>query len=108
MLGLETAASIAQLVLIDSGKSDWSRLAQVLSVVPAQISGLENQGQSIEAGSVANLVLIDPKANRTISDGGASKSNNQPYVGMELPGRVAHTIFNGKFTVRDGVLAGKA
>jgi len=108
MLGLETAASIAQLVLIESGKSNWERLAQVLSVVPAQISGLTNQGQVLEAGSFANVALIDPAAKRTIVDGGASKSNNQPYVGMELPGQVIHTIFNGKFTVRDGVLLGKA
>ena len=105
MLGLETAASIAQLVLIDSGKSDWNRLSQVLSTVPAQISGLATQGQAIEAGSVANLVLIDPAKKRKIVDGGASKSNNQPYIGMDLPGAVAHTIFNGKFTVRNGVLA---
>lgn len=108
MLGLETAASIAQLVLIDSGKSTWERLAQVLSVVPAQISGMEHQGQEIAAGSYANLCLIDPQAKVTITDGGQSKSSNQPYKGMELPGRVIHTIFNGKFTVRNGELAGKA
>jgi dihydroorotase len=108
MLGLETAASIAQLVLIESGKSSWERLAQVLSTVPAQISRLETQGQALEAGSFANLALIDPAAKVTITDGGASKSNNQPYRGMELPGRVVHTIYNGKFTVRDSVLAGKA
>lgn len=108
MLGLETAASIAQLVLVDSGKSTWVRLEEVLSKVPAVISGLKSQGQTISAGSVANLVVIDPSVKRTIIDGGASKSNNQPYVGMELPGQVIHTIFNGKFTVRDGVLAGKA
>ena len=108
MLGLETAASIAQLVLIESGKSSWERLAQVLSVVPAQISGLATQGQAIVAGSLANLTLIDPKASTTVIDGGASKSNNQPFRGMRLPGRVTHTIFKGKFTVRDGVLTGKA
>ncbi|MFM5951878.1 MAG: dihydroorotase [Micrococcales bacterium] len=108
MLGLETAASIAQLVLVDSGKSTWARLEEVLSKGPAVISGLKSQGQTISAGSVANLVVIDPSVKRTIIDGGASKSNNQPYVGMELPGQVIHTIFNGKFTVRDGVLAGKA
>ena len=108
MLGLETAASIAQLVLIDSGKSTWERLAQVLSVVPAQISGMEHQGQEIAAGSYANLCLIDPQAKLSITDGGQSKSSNQPYKGMELPGRVVHTIFNGKFTVRNGELAGKA
>lgn len=108
MLGLETAASIAQLVLVESGKSSWERLAQVLSVVPAQISGLENQGQLIQAGSYANLTLIDPSAKTLVTDGGASKSNNQPFRGMELPGRVVHTIFKGKFTVRNGELAGKA
>ena len=108
MLGLETAASIAQMVLIESGKSSWERLAQVLSVVPAQISGLVNQGQSLVAGSYANLTLIDPMAKVTIADGGASKSSNQPYRGMELPGRVVHTIFNGEFTVREGALVGKA
>ena len=108
MLGLETAASIAQLVLVESGKSNWQRVAQVLSTVPALISGLTNQGQSIEAGSFANLVLVNPASTRVISDGGASKSNNQPYLGMELPGQVIHTIFNGKFTVRNGVLSGKA
>ena len=108
MLGLETAASIAQLVLIESGKSNWERLASVLSVVPAQISGLETQGQQIEAGSFANLALIDPKATTTPTGGGASKSSNQPYRNMKLPGRVIHTIFRGKFTVRNGELAGKA
>jgi dihydroorotase len=108
MLGLETAASIAQLVLIESGKSNWDRLAQVLSIVPAQISGLDSQGQEITAGSVANLALVDPKAITTVVDGGSSKSNNQPYKGMTLPGQVVHTIFKGKFTVRNGELSGKA
>lgn len=108
MLGLETAASIAQLVLVDSGLSSWARLAEVLSVKPAEISGLESQGQMIAVGSKANLTLIDPKKKRTILDGGASKSSNQPYVGMELPGQVVHTIFRGDFTVRDTVLARKA
>lgn len=108
MLGLETAVSVAQLVLIESGKSNWERLAMVLSVVPAQISGLETQGQQIEAGSFANLALIDPAGQTKMTDGGASKSGNQPYRGMELPGRVVHTIFKGKFTVRNSELVGKA
>lgn len=108
MLGLETAASIAQLVLIESGKSSWKRLAEVLSTEPAKISGLNSQGQEIVAGSLANLVLIDPSAKTTVIDGGASKSNNQPFRGMELPGLIVHTIFRGKFTVRNSELVGKA
>ena len=104
MLGLETAASIAQLVLIDSGKSSWSRFAEVMSITPAKISGLKHQGQEILAGSIANLVLINPEVKRLILDGGQSKSNNQPYTGMTLPGTVVHTLFCGVFTVRNSEL----
>jgi dihydroorotase len=105
MLGLETAASIVQMVLIDSGKSDWNRFSEVMSAKPAAISGIEGQGQPLEVGSIANLVLIDPTPQRTIQDGGASKSNNQPFKGMSLPGAVVHTVFRGEFTVMNNKLA---
>jgi len=107
MLGLETAASIAQEVLIESGKSSWLRLAEVLSIAPAKIGGDANQGQMIQSGSVANIVLIDPKARRKVVADSASKSKNSPYIGLELPGKVVHTIFKGYFTVRDSLLAEK-
>ncbi|MEY4078816.1 MAG: hypothetical protein RIS80_585 [Actinomycetota bacterium] len=105
MLGLETAASIAQEVLIDSGLSDWKRFTEVMSTNPAKISGIEGQGQALELGAPANIALIDPKASRTIVDGGASKSDNQPYRGLTLKGAVVHTIYRGEFTVRDSKLA---
>jgi dihydroorotase len=105
MLGLETAASIVQMVLIDSGKSDWNRFSEVMSAKPAAISGIEGQGQPLEVGSIANIVLIDPTAQRTIQGGGASKSNNQPFKGMSLPGAVVHTVFRGEFTVMNNKLA---
>lgn len=108
MLGLETAASIAQLVLIDSKKSNWERFAEVMSTAPAAISGIAGQGQKLEVGSQANITLIDPRAKRISAGGGASKSENNPYEGMELPGAVVHTIFNGRFTVRDAQLVEKA
>ena len=101
MLGLETAASIAQEVLIESGKSDWNRLVEVLSIKPASISGIAGQGERLEAGSHANIVLIDASAKRTVEGGGASKSSNQPFNGLTLPGKIIHTIFNGQFSVRD-------
>ena len=107
MLGLETAASIAQEVLIESGKSSWQRLAEVLSHNPAKIGSDEEQGQELVVGSFANIALIDPSAKRTIVAESASKSKNSPYVGLELPGRVMHTIYRGYFTVRDGKLAPK-
>ena len=59
----------------------------------------------IQTGSVANIVLIDPKVRRKVVADSASKSKNSPYVGLELPGKVVHTIFKGYFTVRDAQLA---
>ncbi|MFM1983571.1 MAG: hypothetical protein RL723_6 [Actinomycetota bacterium] len=105
MLGLEIAASVAQEVLIESGKSSWQRLAEVLSLNPAEIAGDSEQGNSIEIGAIANIALINPVAKRTVVADTASKSKNSPYVGLELPGQVVHTIYRGFFTVKDGNLA---
>ncbi|MEY2946275.1 MAG: hypothetical protein RL243_1052 [Actinomycetota bacterium] len=104
MLGLEIAASVAQEVLVNSGESGWNRVAQVLSHNPAQIGRLDEQGQEIAAGSVANLTLIDPTAKRVI-DATHSKSDNNPYRGLTLPGAVVHTIYRGYQTVANGQLA---
>lgn len=104
MLGLEIAASVAQEVLIESGLGNWERVARVLSQNPAQIGRLEEQGQPIAAGSIANLVLIDPTAKRVIETS-HSKSENNPYKGLTLPGAVVHTIYRGYQTVTNGQLA---
>jgi dihydroorotase len=106
MLGLEIAASVAQEVLVESGAADWHRVAQVLSHNPAAIGQLDQQGQPIQAGSVANLVLIDPTAKRLIETS-HSKSENNPYRGLTLPGAVIHTIYRGYQTVSNGELAAK-
>jgi dihydroorotase len=104
MVGLETAASIAQLVLIDSGQSNWQRMAEVLSHKPAEIALDPNQGEPIVVGSTANLVLIDAGAERDIASTSASKSQNNPFEGLKLPGGVVHTIYRGLFTVKDSTL----
>jgi dihydroorotase len=105
MLGLEIALSVAQKVLVDDNRGGWQRVSQVLSQNPAAIAGLSDQGQNItEIGSIANLVIVDPQSIRTIAET-ASKSSNNPYLGLDLPGSVVHTIYRGYFTVRDGKLA---
>lgn len=105
MLGLEIAASVAQEVLIESGKSSWQRLAEVLSLNPAEIGGDSQQGKALEVGAIANIALINPEAKRTVIAESASKSKNSPYIGLELPGQVVHTIYRGFFTVKDSKLS---
>ena len=106
MLGLETAFSIAQLALVDTGLLDWRGLADRMSVRPARIGGVESQGQGLIPGAPAPVCVVDPTARRIIDpEAVASKSRNTPYAAMELPGLVRHVVFGGVPTVRDGVLA---
>ena len=106
MVGLENAASVAQKVLIESGASNWERLASVMSTKPAEIAGLSEHGQ-IAVGSTANITLIDPSASRQIKSSTHSKSTNNPFAGMKLPGEVVMTIYRGSFTVKDRKLVEK-
>jgi dihydroorotase len=104
MTGLEVAASVLQKVLIEEGGASWDRFAKVASTIPSQIGRLFHHGQIAEGGQ-ANLVLIDPSARRVIDSTTQSLSRNNPWIGLELPGRVVHTLLRGVFTVKDGQLA---
>ena len=102
MVGLEHAASVLQDVIIGAGGS-WELFAQVISRRPARIAGLENQGL-LSVGSPANITLVDPSAKREISAHTHSKSINNPFKGITLPGQIVHTLYQGKFTVKDSEL----
>jgi dihydroorotase len=104
MLGLEIAASVAIQVLISSGDSSWERLSEVLSINPANIARLDEQGQPIAVGSIANITLIDASVERVV-ESSQSKSDNNPYRGITLPGSIVHTFYRGYQTVDNGVVA---
>ncbi|MDR4532746.1 dihydroorotase [Glutamicibacter sp. PS] len=106
MTGLETALSIVQHTLVETGLLSWADVARITSTVPAQIGRLSDQGRPIAEGEPANLTLVDPEA-RWIVDpfAMATKGRNSPFAGMELPGAVRATFFHGHPTVLDGELA---
>ncbi|MFR0637815.1 MULTISPECIES: dihydroorotase [Micrococcaceae] len=106
MTGLETALSIVQHALVDTGLLSWADVARITSTTPAQIGRVADQGRPIAVGEPANLVLVDPAA-RWIVDpyAMATKGRNSPFAGMELPGSVRATFFHGHPTVLDGQLA---
>lgn len=105
MLGLETALSIVQKTMVDTGLMNWLQVADRMSVAPARIGGYENHGQPLAVGSVANLVVINPTKKWTVDrDLVLSKSSNTPYHGHELPGVVTHTFFKGAATYSNGTV----
>ncbi|ROO83897.1 dihydroorotase [Actinocorallia herbida] len=105
MIGLETALSVVQAAMVDTGLLDWAGLADRMSVKPAEIGRLGGHGRPLESGSPANITLYDP-AYRAQVDATtfASKSRNTPYAGLELPGRVVATFLRGRPTVLEGKL----
>jgi len=100
MLGLETALGVTCAAL----DLDPLAIAQVMSVAPARIAGIaDRQGNLPRVGVAANLCVVDLNATWTINpETMASKSTNTPFVGMQLRGKVVHTMFKGNFVVRDG------
>ncbi|MEY5030297.1 MAG: hypothetical protein RLZZ334_244 [Actinomycetota bacterium] len=110
MLGLETALSIIQKTMVDSGLMNWSQVAERMSYSPARIGGYGDQGQKLENGSFANIniVVINPtKSWRVDRDLVLSNSSNTPYHGHDLPGFVEHTFFKGKHTLNQGSVTEK-
>jgi dihydroorotase len=101
MLGLETALGVA-LAMLDMPLAE---VVAAMSWKPAGIAGVaDRHGVPIEAGSAANLVVFDPDATWQVRPGAmASRSRNTPFAGMDLRGRVRHTVFRGEAVVRDGV-----
>lgn len=108
MLGLETALSIVQKTMVDSGMMNWEQVADRMSLAPARIGRYAEQGQMIAKGSFANLVVINPtKSWRVDRDLVLSNSSNTPYHGHELHGFVEYTLFKGKQTVINGAVVSK-
>ncbi|MFF4848618.1 dihydroorotase [Streptomyces sp. NRRL F-2747] len=106
MVGLETALSVVQQTMVETGLLDWAAVAERMSFAPARIGGLDNHGRPVSAGEPANLTLVDTSYRGVVDPAHfASRSRNTPYEGRELPGRVTHTFLRGRATVVDGKLA---
>jgi len=105
MIGLETALSVVQKTMVDTGMMNWEQVADRLSTAPARIGGYIHQGSELKVGSRANIAVIDPHRSWIVDrDLVASKSRNTPFHGYELPGIVSHTFFNGHPTLINGVI----
>ena len=106
MVGLESALSVVQAAVVDTGFLDWTDVARVLSSAPAAI-GLPRRLRHGPRGR-------QPRERHPLRPGGRrvafgtellrGKSVNTPYLGRELPGRVVATIHRGVPTVLDGEL----
>lgn len=100
MLGLETALA----VLNTAVSLDVQKIAEMMSWNPARIARLNHvHGRPVAVGEPANLAVWDTTSVWTVSrEALASRSKNTPYHGMNVRGRVHHTILNGNIVVQNG------
>ncbi|MBX3104373.1 MAG: dihydroorotase [Cryobacterium sp.] len=102
MIGLESALSVVQTSMVETGLLDWAGVQRVMSSNPSQIGQLESHPNGIAIGQPADLVLIDTNSKQLFDESAIrSKSHNSPFLGVELSGRVAATIHRGRITARN-------
>jgi dihydroorotase len=101
MLGLETALSIVNQTMVQTGFLSWEQLVDRMSRKPAEIGRYADHGKELVKGAPAHLTVINPTAlNRVDRDRVSSRSRNTPFHGMELQGLVTATIYGGKLTFK--------
>ncbi len=94
LIGLELCFGLL-LGLTDTSRLSLNRLIDALSTAPAKIAGIAPP--SLQVGSAAELVLVDPEATWEFDPRHAhSKSHNTPFSGKPLKGRVDMTVAAGR------------
>ena len=106
MVGLESALSVVQQSVVDTGALSWADVARVLSRDPCRDRPAGRLRRSVRGRFSRAPHARRPATVRASSASSActGKSLNSPYLGRELPGRVVATIHGGIPTVLDGVL----
>jgi dihydroorotase len=95
VVGLETALGLGLSALVEEGILTLPELIARMSTVPARIYSL--QAGTLASGAAADVVVFDAGARWQVDPQRfLSKSQNTPFVGRELSGRVERTIVGGR------------
>ncbi|UCE47426.1 MAG: dihydroorotase [Phycisphaerales bacterium] len=92
---LECALGLYIKALIEPGILDWAGLIRLMTEKPAKVIGIDKGTLSV--GRQADVTVFDPKAPYIIDVADfRSKSQNCPYQGWTVEGRVEKTIVDGE------------
>ncbi|AAO44464.1 MAG: dihydroorotase [Tropheryma whipplei] len=95
MTGLEFSVSVIQKIFVNSGHLTWPEVVRIMSNKPAEILGMTPN--TVKEGSAANFFLYNPDVTRFVTfDDSLGPSVNSPYAGMNLPGKVMYTFYEGR------------
>ena len=95
--GLETAFSVCNTYLVQTGRLTPMQLVDRMSKAPAEIYGLT--GRAVAAGNYARIALLDWDS-RMVYKTYRSKAVNTPYTGMQLTGAPRAIVTGARVTLR--------
>lgn len=101
VIGLETMLPLCVTQLIEKNLLTWPEAIRRLSMSPAKILNLPVG--HLSDGAPADVVVIDPKEERTITSF-SSKSQNSPFLGWTLRGFPAAVLVAGRVVLRRDVM----
>lgn len=98
--GLETALGLAITRLHRENKIPLTRIVELFTAGPARVFDLRGRG-SLAKGNFADVTLFDPKKKWTFEAAKSlSLSQNTPFDGWQLTGKVVLTVVSGKIVYR--------
>ncbi len=107
IIGVETSLALFIKALIEPKVITWPALIAAMSTRPAELLGVA--GGTLKVGSAADVTVIDPRAEWTISvEKLRSKSRNTPFDGWKVCGQAVVTLVEGEFRYRDERVAAYA
>jgi dihydroorotase len=97
IVGLETAWALTVTGLVEPGHVELARAVELWTDAPRRAFGLP--AVTLEPGSPADLVLLDPQEEWTVEpERFQSKGRNTPFAGRHVRGGVRLTVCGGRVT----------
>jgi dihydroorotase len=94
--GLETTFAFLYTELVDKGILTISQLVSALSFRPAQMLGRADVAGTLQPGSPADFVLVDPNVIEQVKRDSLISQKNSPLMGMDLKGWPVATYVGGQ------------
>ena len=98
IIGLETSLALGITSLVKENHLSLMHLLEKMTINPAKLYNLDRG--FIEEGAIADIVIFNEDEEWIVKDFD-SKSENSPFIGEKLSGKVKYTISEGKIVYAD-------
>lgn len=103
--GVEHRMGLLYTYGVKEGKISMNKFVELTSTKAAKLFGMYPQKGSIEVGSDADIVVIDPEIKNTISSENQTQNTDYtPYEGYEVDCQFRHVFLRGIEVIKEGKL----